>query len=90
MTSIKRAYERSEDIACRYLKHRLRDRAREWFAANLNLPVVGTALGGVGWLVGLLLDLLIPVVALTSLSVTVVGLPVALMLLAAFFTARCD
>lgn len=52
--------------------------------------MVGSALTAVGWSVGLMLDILIPFVALSVVSLTIVGIPVALVLLVALITVTCE
>lgn len=83
-------YGKFENIACKYLRHRIRERAREWVSNRLSVPFITPLLTVFGGLVGLVMDIAIPVFVLSGLSLTGIGIPIALVLLVALFTATCD
>lgn len=90
MSYLRSALEWAEGFVCKYLKYRVRDRIQEWIAARFGLPVAGSILAWAGWIIGLVVDFVIPVTTMSIFSATVVGIPVTLFLLVAFFTASCE
>lgn len=90
MMGLNDLYAKAERIACKYLRNRIRSRASEWLGIDVVIPAVGSVLSGVGWSLRLVLDVLIPFTALSLVSSTIIGIPVALLLVVALFTATCE
>lgn len=89
MNIISDLHTKAEEIACKYLRNQIRGRASTWLGID-GIPVAGSILAGFGWGLGLVVDILIPFAALSLLSATGIGIPFALILFVALFTATCD
>lgn len=89
-TNWKRYSEWADRVVCKYLRNQIRASFRQWIASRIGIPVIGPILTGTGWFIGVIFDVLIPILALGGLTVTGIGFPVALLLGVALVTATCD